>query len=119
MTEDPVTAHPAPASTTRQETAGQVETSNDNLVPPGQITHEHILYDAESQVEALASFLAEHFPGEVALTNRQVPEAPVETAMRLLMGRQARADAPTTRCPEMFCNKAVGHSDVHGWVHYD
>jgi hypothetical protein len=108
----------APASTTRQETAGQTETSNDSLLAPGN--EEHVPLTAEAEVEVLEAFLREEFPEEFKRTNRQVPESPVEIAIRMLQALHAHvaAGAPDVRCAETFCNKPNGHTDSHGWVHF-
>lgn len=112
----------APASTSHMETAGQTETSDDNLVPPGAQAYPQGLGTADdsAEVSRLAMFLAVNFPDEVNRTNVQVPESPVDVAIRLLTGLHAHtANAePDVRCAQEFCNKPQGHTDVHGWVHY-
>lgn len=109
-----------PASTAHSETAGQTETSDDNLIPPGAEPFrlgEGASYSA--QVLRLEAFLAERFPDEVGRSNYQRQENAVETAIRLLTGLHAHTP-PTQveRCTAEFCNKPRNHTDIHGWVHF-
>lgn len=103
-----------PASTSRGETAGQTETSNDNFTAPGH-QQQGWQVSLPDQEDRLTAFLADRFPQEVGPT-----ETPIETAVRLLTGLSAhranRQDAP--RCSRPFCNKPDGHLDGCGWVHY-
>lgn len=110
----------APASTAHSETAGQTETSDDNYLAPGQVSHKPKTGLDEDQIEDLRVFLAEHFPQEVGRSNLQVVERPVDTAIRLLTGLHAhRANSVTVeRCSTQYCNKPSSHRDAHGWVHY-
>lgn len=98
----------------------QTETSDDNLIPEGQVTHISVADHAILQVTKLAGFLIEFYPDEVALTNRQVPETPADTAIRLILSLSATAPrSALQRCQEDSCNKVHGHADVHGWVQSD
>lgn len=113
-----MTTTPEPASTLRQENAETHDTTADSFIPPG-VTDRLVEMDAADQVEALTQFLDRNFPGEMQRSNRQVPELPVETAMRLLLGLAGKANLTSARrCDEPFCNKNAGHADVHGMVHY-
>src|SRR5262245_58076677 len=104
------------------EVAGQQETAEDSLVPPGAEPHypQQPSEAPEVQVGHLEAFLADQFPDEVGRTNYQVPETPVATAIRLLTGLHAQAvmTTPGARCTEPYCNKNAGHKDAHGWIHY-
>jgi hypothetical protein len=106
---------------TQAEAAGQQDTSEDGLVPPGATAYApgHTV-PPEHQVLHLEAYLASQFPDEVHRTNYQVPETPVDTAIRLLSGLHAQVAVtnPQARCPEQYCNKPVGHRDAHGWVHF-
>jgi hypothetical protein len=96
----------------------QTETSDDNFIPPGATSNSMVADHAVLQVTKLAGFLVENFPDEVALTNRQVPETPVDTAIRLLLSWSAKSPA-IVRCQVDYCNKAVNHQGEHGWVQAD
>lgn len=103
---------------TQPLTGQTTETSNDNLVPPGMTAHERVEDDAVLQVTRLAQFLETAFPDEIALSNRQQPEAPVETAIRLLQSFASKTPpSQIERCATEYCNKVSGHTDEHGWVH--
>lgn len=107
-----------PASTSHQDIAGQTETAEDSFTAPGSEPLETL--SPEQEVDVLEGYLRESFPEEFRRTNRQVPETPVEIAIRLLAGLHAHvaAGSPDVRCQERFCNKARGHTDAHGWVHF-
>lgn len=93
------------------------ETSTDNLVPPGMETHVAPEVDPWVQTAKLATFLETSFPEEIDLSNRQQPETPVDTAIRLLQGFVAKTPpSQVSRCTESYCNRAAGHTDAHGWV---
>lgn len=115
MTEQATT----PASTLHQENASNHDTTQDSFIPPG-VTDEQVESDAADQLETLIKFLDNHFPGEMQRTNRQVPETPVQTTMRLMLGLSGKANlTAVTRCDEQYCNKTQGHAGVHGMVHYE
>lgn len=102
------------------ETAGQTETAVDGLVPPGAVDFGQAEEsgDPTFEIARLAAFLDGAFPGEMARSNRQVPESPVEVAIRLLQALSATAPLHVLeRCSAEFCNKAEDHQDEHGWVH--
>lgn len=101
---------------THGEIVQQTETSEPDLIPPGA-DMEFVGESATDQVARLQIFLEERFPEEVTRTNRQVKETPVETAMRLLSGL-ATQGTMIQRCAEEYCNKSLGHTDHHGWVHH-
>jgi hypothetical protein len=104
------------------EAAGQHDTSEDSLVPPGGMAYVpgQPAEAPEQQVERLDAYLTDQFPHEVGRTNYQVPETPVGTAIRLLDGMHAQVamSDPTARCSEQFCNKPAQHRDAHGWIHF-
>lgn len=98
----------------------ETDTSEDNLIPQGQETHLSVESHAILQVTKLAGFLMEFYPDEVALSNRQTPETPVDTAIRLILSLSATAPrSGLQRCQEDSCNKPQGHQDVCGWVQSD
>jgi hypothetical protein len=93
----------------------QTDTTEMDLIPPGVLTH--VADQAVLQVTMLADFLVENFPGEINLTNYQIPETPVETAIRLLKALTANTVLDRfRRCSEDYCNRTQGHDGVHGWV---
>ena len=97
------------------EIAGVTETTDDNLLPPGA---EGVLgEDNITQIARLQEFLQTRFPDEVNRTNRQRPETPIETAIRLLDGLSTFGPE-VSRCAEQYCTKPAGHTDAHGVVHY-
>lgn len=106
-----------------QATSGQTtDTSVDGLVPPGAEDYQHDVLEETGdpifQVAKLASFLDERFPGERSRSNRQAPETPADTAIRLLQSLSASAPlSALERCAEAYCNKPSDHEDEHGWVH--
>lgn len=109
--------------TTRQETSGAtLETTADNLVPPGAQSfdpdvnpnRDAVVYH-DLELGRLADFLEQRFPDELDLSNRQEPESTVDVAIRLLT--LFHATSPTAaRCKTSYCNKPQGHQDAHGWV---
>jgi hypothetical protein len=101
------------------EIAGQTETSNDNLIPPGAEGAEvDEVGGSDFEVAKLAAYLQGVFPEEWVRSNRQRPEGPVDMAIRLLQGFVAASPASVLeRCPEEYCNQPKGHGTVHGWVH--
>lgn len=101
------------------EQASIQPTAEPDLVPPLQETHISPAGQAISEIRRLRLYLEEQFPHEVDLTNRQVPETTVETAIRLLRGLSATAPPQQVkRCPEEYCNQISGHEGVHRWTHY-
>lgn len=106
-----------------QPTTGQtVDTASDGLVPPGADAYgpEEVESSGDPifEVAKLATFLEDTFPEERNRSNRQVPESPVDTAIRLLQALSASAPlSALPRCGEEYCNKPQGHGEVHGWVH--
>lgn len=111
---------PVPASTSHGEVATTTPTADDNFTAPG--TPEEPAPVAEFdryELQRLEDYLKDRFPTEVGRTNRQRPETPVDTALRLLEGLHAHVP-PTQvqRCQEAYCNKPQGHRDSHGWVHF-
>lgn len=111
---------PVPASTSRGEVASTTPTAEDNLVAPGTPEEPAPVPEFDRyELQRLEDFLTDSFPTEVGRTNRQRPETAVDTAIRLLAGLHAHVP-PTQvdRCPESYCNKARGHRDACGWVHY-
>lgn len=112
---EPVLSEP-----TQPTTGGVVDTTEGDLVPPGMTTHQRIADDAIEQVTRLSGFLVKYFPEEIDLSNRQVPETPVDTATRLLLGFISKIPpGQLERCPAEYCNKPKDHQDVHGWVQAD
>lgn len=104
---------------THGEIAGVHETAADNYEAPGQTTHEVTGHEASAELDRLHLWLAQHFPDEVTRTNTQQPEGPVDLAIRLLSGLSASVPpSQQERCTESYCNKPAGHTDIHGWVHY-
>lgn len=105
-----------------QDTASTTDTAVDGLVPPG--AEEHGPEDVEIggdpifEVAKLTVFLEDAFPGERNRSNRQVPESPVDTAIRLLQALSASAPLSVLdRCQAEYCNRPAGHDGDHGWVH--
>jgi hypothetical protein len=98
------------------DVAQNVETTADNLTPPGAEHDRHGHPYPEDYIRRLRTFLSERFPDEVALTNRQEPEHPVDIAIRLLSAMATHGDVE--RCNLEYCNKPRAHTDGHGWVHY-
>jgi hypothetical protein len=104
----------------------QTDTTTDSLVPPGAeayehawhvVANEHVAEQAVLQVTKLADFLVENFPDEINPSNRQVPETPVDTAVRLLLAFSATNRATQVKwCPETYCNRTRGHGGPCGWV---
>ena len=98
----------------------QTDTTTDNLIPQGALTHVDVEAHAVLQVTKMAEFLVTNFPNEIALTNRQQPETPVDTAIRLLTSLAAKAPySALERCKDVTCNKPLGHADIHGWIQAD
>ena len=106
--------HPEPSQPTSgftHDTTGEATTSplmSDYLSPTD---------DAVVQLGDLTEFLGAWFPEEIALTNRQVPERAVDTAIRLLKGLASKAPS-APRCGNDYCNQTIGHSGDHGMVNY-
>lgn len=103
-----------------QVTSGQTaETSADNLTPVGAPDYSvDDVDDPTFQVVKLATWLEENFPQERSRSNRQVPESPVDTAIRLLQALSASAPLSVLpRCGEPYCNRPESHEGEHGWVH--
>lgn len=102
------------------ENAGQTDTTTDGVIPPGAVSYEH---DEESgeptfEIARLAAFLDTSFPEEMTRSNRQVPESPVDVAIRLLQALSASAPPHVLeRCGEEYCNQPQGHRGEHGVVH--
>lgn len=102
----------------------QTDTTEDSFVPPGATAYPPEDYliksvgdDAILQVTALADFLVENFPDEINPSNRQVPETPVDTAVRLLLALSATQKAfPGKRCQAAYCNRPESHDGPCGWV---
>jgi hypothetical protein len=106
--------HPEPTQPTSgftHDTTGEATTS------PLMAEHISATDDAVMQIGDLAEFLGAYFPEEIALTNRPVPERPVETAIRLLKGLATRAPS-VPRCGQGYCNQILGHEGEHGMVNY-
>lgn len=69
-----------------------------------------------AEVNKLNTFLMQKFPREVARTNRQAPESPVDAAIRLLSGMAA--GTAYSRCETEYCNLPKNHDGDHGFVNY-
>lgn len=96
------------------ETATNIETGEDNYVPPN--TPERPSGTPTAQIARLKAFLAETFPGEVDVAKPE-PEWAADTAIRLLTKlAAARAMVSQQRCTEPYCNQPEGHQSMHGWV---
>lgn len=107
-----------PLEPTQHNNASTVETTEGDTVPPDATAHVGSRFDSVFQVLDLQAFLEQHFPAEVDLTNRQVPERTVDTAIRLLLSLSVTAPASqVTRCTEEYCNQPQGHTTPHGVVH--
>lgn len=108
-----------PAEPTQPTSGATQDTTEDNLL---LLTQQALLSrqeDAVVQVTDLVLFLQDAFPEEIGLSNRQVPERPVDTAIRLLKGLSATSpSAVVVRCGEAYCNQPEGHSGDHGMVNY-
>jgi hypothetical protein len=101
-------------------TGGTTDTAIDAVIPPGAESFEQGTEtgDPNFALAKLASFLEDFFPEEVRRTNVQVPDSPVDVAIRLLQGLSASAPlSALPRCSEDYCNQPQGHSSEHGWVH--
>ena len=102
-----------------QSTSGATaETSDFDTLPMGMNSHLATFVSNDKQISALVEFLQGTFPAEVALSNRQVPETPVATAIRLLTGFQATVtSAAMQRCPAEYCNRTPHSIDEpHEWI---
>jgi hypothetical protein len=110
----------APAGISHAEVASIHETTTDNLVPPGQTTHQVLVGEHPAEeVARLGAYLNARFPGELTRTNIQQPETYVQVAIRLMDGLSAHvAPSQLARCTIEYCNKPLGHTDGHRWVHY-
>lgn len=100
------------------EIGGTHETAESDLVPPGAHGHEIDNPDPDAEIARLRSYLEERFPDQVDLSNRQVPESPVDIAIRLLSGYASVVTNRGARCDHEYCNKPQSHTDAHGWIHY-
>ncbi len=108
--------------TSTQDIAGQTETSNDNLIPPGAEAYEALPEFEEGnptfEIARLAAFLDQTFPGEMDRTNVQVPDGPVAVAIRLLQSLSVTAHPSVLpRCGQEYCNQPQGHLTEHGVIH--
>lgn len=106
------------AEPTQSTSGATTETSGPDTLPPGMATHLATYVSNDEQISALVQFLQQAFPDEVALSNRQVPEKPVDTAIRLLTGFMATAKpAAMARCPFEYCNRTPHSPDEpHEWI---
>lgn len=71
-----------------------------------------------AELNRLNSFLMTRFPAETKLQNRQKPETPVDTAIRLLSGLGTQGTG-IKRCGEEYCNLPESHDGDHGYVQFD
>jgi hypothetical protein len=110
----------APSGISHGEVASTHDTTQDNLVPPGQRTHQEVLgaHPAE-EVARLGAYLSARFPEELTRSNLQQPESYVQVAIRLLDGLSAHVPpSQKPRCETQYCNKPLHHTDGHGWIHF-
>ncbi len=105
---------------TQVTSGGVVDTTNDSFVAPGNEplpqtdsegnpSLDDPAYD-NLNIDRLRDFLEARFPHEMGLTNTQVPESPVDVAIRLLTQFHATSMS-VPRCETSYCNKPKGHVD--------
>ena len=70
-----------------------------------------------AELNRLHSFLMTRFPRQMNRSNTQLPESPVDAAIRLLSGL-GTAGTGIVRCPEQYCNLPKDHDGDHGFVTY-
>ncbi len=101
--------------------AQTTDTSNDVLTPPGAEVFDLPEFETGNptfEIAKLAAFIDETFPRELDRTNTQVPDSPVDVAIRLLMRLSATAGPHAiTRCDQEYCNRPQGHTGDCGIVH--
>lgn len=116
-----MTAHPVVPV---QATSGAVHATETESPSPALLVHGAPIADPgealrnphAAEINRLNTFLMQSFPREMARTNVQKPESPVDVAIRLLRG--LTATGVYARCSTQYCNLPVDHDGEHGFVQF-